>query len=99
MNEKGAADKPIWLTEYGQSTANCGSQCVSEAVQKEHLQKILNAAIARTDWKIGMISVFQLRDRSTNSSDREHGFGLLRYDGGQKPAYSMARSLMQQYRG
>jgi hypothetical protein len=46
-----------------------------------------------------MISVFQLRDRSLNSSDREHGFGLLRFDGGQKPAYSMVRSLMQQYRG
>lgn len=99
MNEKGAADKPIWLTEYGQSTANCGSQCVSEATQKEHLQKILNAAITRADWKIGLISVFQLRDRSSNPTDREHGFGLLRYDGGQKPAYSMVRSLMQQYRG
>jgi len=99
MNEKGAADKPIWLTEYGQSTANCGSQCVSEATQKEHLQKILNAAITRTDWKIGMISVFQLRDRSSNPTDREHGFGLLRYDGSQKPSYSMARALMQQYRG
>ncbi|HEX5988985.1 MAG TPA: Ig-like domain-containing protein [Solirubrobacterales bacterium] len=99
MNEKGAADKPIWLTEYGQSTANCGSQCVSEATQKEHLQKLLNAAITRNDWKIGLVSVFQLRDRSMNSTDREHGFGLLRYDGGQKPAYSMVRTLMQQYRG
>ena len=99
MNEKGAADKPIWLTEYGQSTANCGSQCVSESLQKEHLQKILNAAITRTDWKIGMISVFQLRDRSLNSTDREHGFGLLRFDGSQKASYSMVRSLMQQYRG
>ncbi|HEY6730583.1 MAG TPA: Ig-like domain-containing protein [Solirubrobacterales bacterium] len=99
MNEKGAAAKPIWLTEYGQSTASCGSQCVSEAVQKEHLQKLLTATITRTEWKVEMISVFQLRDRSQNSSDREHGFGLLRYDGTQKPSYSMVRSLMQQYRG
>ena len=99
MNEKGAADKPIWLTEYGQSTANCGSQCVSEATQKEHLQKILNASITRSDWKIGLISVFQLRDRSLNSTDREHGFGLLRFDGSQKASYSMVRNLMQQYRG
>jgi hypothetical protein len=99
MNEKGASAKPIWITEYGQSSANCGSECVSEATQKDHLQKILNAAINRTEWKIGLISVFQLRDRSTNPTDREHGFGLLRYDGSQKPAYSMVRSLMQQYRG
>ncbi len=71
MNEKGASAKPIWITEYGQSTANCGEQCVSEATQKEHLQKILNAAITRTEWKIGLISVFQLRDRGMNSTDRE----------------------------
>jgi outer membrane biosynthesis protein TonB len=99
MNEKGASSKPIWITEYGQSTANCGSQCVSEATQKEHLQKMLNAAINRSEWKIGLISVFQLRDRGTNSTDREYGFGLLRFDGSQKPCYSMVRSLMQQYRG
>ena len=45
------------------------------------------------------MTVFQLRDRSLNSTDREHGFGLLRYDGSQKPSYSMVRTLMQQYRG
>jgi len=99
MNEKGASSKPIWITEYGQSTANCGSQCVSESVQKEHLQKFLNAAVSRTDWKIGMFLAFQLRDRSTNPTDREHGFGLLRYDGGQKPIYTTVRTLVQQYRG
>jgi hypothetical protein len=99
MNEKGASAKPIWITEYGQSTANCGSQCVSESVQKEHLQKFLGAAVSRTDWKIGMFLAFQLRDRSTSPTDREHGFGLLRYDGGQKPIYSTVRTLVQEYRG
>ncbi len=99
MNEKGAADKPIYLTEYGESTANCGSECVSEAVQAEHLQSMLNAAITRTYWKIEMVSVFQLLDRGTNSSDRELQFGLLRQNGTQKPSYSIVRGLMQQYRG
>jgi hypothetical protein len=99
MNEKGASAKPIWITEYGQSTASCGTECVSETVQAEHLQKFLNAAITRTHWKIELFSAFQLRDRSTGSSDREHGFGLLRYNGTQKPAYSVVRGLMQQYRG
>jgi hypothetical protein len=99
MNEKGAAEKPIYLTEYGESTADCGGECVSETVQAEHLQAMLNAAIARTEWKIEMVSVFQLLDRGTGSSDREHGFGLLREDGSQKPSYSLVRGLMQQYRG
>jgi hypothetical protein len=99
MNEKGASAKPIWITEYGQSTANCGIECVSEAAQTEHLQKFLNAALTRTEWKIETFFAFQLRDRSTGSSDREHGFGLLRYNGTPKPSYTLVRGLMQQYRG
>ena len=99
MNEKGAAAKPIYLTEYGESTASCGGECVSEAVQAEHLSSMLNAAIARTEWKIEMVSVFQLIDRGANSGDRELGFGLLRQDGSQKPSYSLVRGLIRQYRG
>jgi hypothetical protein len=99
MNEKGASAKPIWITEYGQSTAGCGIECVSETTQAEHLQKFLNAAVTRTDWKIETFFPFQLRDRSSGSSDREHGFGLLRYNGTAKPSYSVVRGLMQQYRG
>jgi hypothetical protein len=99
MNEKGASAKPIWITEYGQSTANCGTECVSETVQAEHLQKFIDAAITRTEWKIETFFAFQMRDRSTGSTDREHGFGLLRYNGAQKPSYAIVRGLMQQYRG
>jgi hypothetical protein len=99
MNEKGASGKPIWITEYGESTANCGSECVSEAVQAEHLQKFLEAAITRSEWKIEMFSAFQLLDRGTNSTDRELQFGMLRQNGTQKPSYSIVRGLMQQYRG
>jgi Bacterial Ig domain len=99
MNEKGASAKPIWITEYGQSTASCGIECVSETVQAEHLKKFLNTAATRTEWKIETFFPFQLRDRSTGSSDREHGFGLLRYNGTAKPSYSVVRGLMQQYRG
>jgi Bacterial Ig domain len=99
MNEKGASAKPIWITEYGQSTASCGIECVSETVQAEHLQKFLGAAVSRSEWKIETFFPFQLRDRSSKPSDREHGFGLLRYDGSAKPSYSVVRGLMQQYRG
>jgi hypothetical protein len=99
MNEKGASDKPIFITEYGESTANCGSECVSEAVQAEHLREMLDAAVTRTQLKIEMISVFQLLDRGTNSRDRELQFGLLRQDGTPKPIYSAVSSAMQEYRG
>ncbi len=98
MNELGADAKPIYLTEYGESTANCGSECVSEADQAAHLATMIEAIVSHPAWKVGMLSVFQLIDRGTNSSDRELQFGLLREDGTPKPAYAIVRAAMQLYR-
>jgi hypothetical protein len=99
MSEHGAGDKPIYITEYGESTASCGGECVSEGEQAEHLKAMLDAVLSRDDWGVEMISVFQLHDWNTNSSDREEQFGLLRENGSPKPSYSIVRGAMQQYRG
>ena len=99
MNEHGANTKAIWITEYGESTAACGEECVPEATQAAHLQQMLGAIVSRPDWGVKMISVFQLRDRGTNSSDRERQFGLIRQDGTPKPAYPIVESAMAAYRG
>jgi hypothetical protein len=98
MDEKGAAAKPIFITEYGESTASCGGECVSEAVQAEHLRAMIEAVVTHTEWKVGLLSLFQLIDRGTNSGDRELQFGLLREDGTPKPAYEIVRAAMQLYR-
>jgi Glycosyl hydrolase catalytic core len=99
MNEHGANTKPIWITEYGESTAACGEECVPEAVQAQHLQEMLGAIVSRPDWGVKMISLFQLRDRGTSQSDRERQFGLLRQDGSAKPAYGVVQGAMAAYRG
>lgn len=99
MNEHGASAKPIFITEYGESTANCGSQCVSEAVQAEHLKEMIDAVVSRPEWGVKMLSLFQLHDWATNSTDREKQFGILRQDGTPKPSYSIVTAAMQQYRG
>ena len=99
MAEHGAGDKPLFITEYGESTADCGSECVSESVQAEHLKTMLDAIVSRPDWGVELFTVFQLHDWATNSSDREQQFGLLRQDGTPKPAYSILREAMQTYRG
>jgi hypothetical protein len=99
MNEHGANTKPIWITEYGESTADCGEECVGEETQALHLQQMLDAIATRTDWGVKMISVFQLQDRGTDSSDRERQFGLLREDGSEKPAYPIVESAMDTFRG
>jgi hypothetical protein len=98
MNQLGADAKPIYLTEYGESTASCGSECVSEAEQAAHLATMIDAIVAHPEWKIAMLSVFQLIDRGTGSTDREEQFGLLREDGTPKPAYAIVRAAMQLYR-
>jgi Glycosyl hydrolase catalytic core len=99
MNELGANTKPIFITEYGESTASCGSECVSEAVQAQHLSEMLTAVLAHPEWGVKMLSFFQLQDRGTASGDRELQFGLLRQDGSAKPSYAIVHGAMQQYRG
>jgi hypothetical protein len=99
MNHHDAGSKPIYITEYGESTASCGEECVTEAVQAEHLKAMLDAIVSRADWGVEMLSVFQLHDWNTNSSDREEQFGLLRENGAPKPSYSIVQGAMQQYRG
>ena len=98
MNAHGANTKPIFLTEYGESTANCGEECTGEAVQAQHLKQMLDAIASRPDWGVKMLSVFQLLDRGTDSSDRELQFGLLREDGSEKPSYPLVYDAVQQYR-
>jgi hypothetical protein len=99
MNEKGANTKPIFITEYGESTASCGGECVNETVQAQHLKQMLDAIVTRPDWGVKMLSVFQLVDRGTNSGDRELQFGLLRQDGSAKPSYGIVSAAMQSFRG
>jgi putative glycosyl hydrolase len=99
MNGLGASGKPIFITEYGESTADCGEECVSESVQAEHLSEMLEAVVSHPDWGVKMVSTFQLHDWGSASSDREDQFGLLREDGTPKPAYPIVRGYVQQYRG
>jgi hypothetical protein len=99
MDSHGADSMPIYITEYGQSTASCGEECVSEEDQAADLAAMIDAVTSNPDWKVEMLSVFQLLDRGTDSSERELQFGLLREDGTPKPAYEIVRAAMQRYRG
>ena len=94
MDEYGAEEKTIWITEYGQSTAACGEECVTEEVQALHLQEMLDAIRLHPEWRVRMLSFFQLRDRGTNQGDRELQFGLLREDGSRKPSYGVVQAAM-----
>jgi hypothetical protein len=99
MDAHGAEAKPIFISEYGQSTAACGEECVSEDYQAADLAAMIDTVSSQPEWKVEMLSIFQLLDRGTDSSERELQFGLLREDGTPKPSYGIVREAMQRYRG
>lgn len=99
MDALGAESKPIYLTEYGESTASCEGECVDELEQAAHLTEMIDAIVSHPAWNVRMLSVFQLIDRGTNSTDRELQFGLLRENGTPKPSYAIVHEAMQLYRG
>jgi hypothetical protein len=98
MNALGAGAKPIVISEYGESTGNCGSECVSEATQAQHLREMIEGVVAHPEWGVGMLLLFQLNDYGSRN-EREGNFGLLRADGAPKPAYGVVESAVQRYRG
>lgn len=99
MNELGANTKAIWITEYGESTAGCGEECVTEAAQAAHLSEMISAVATNPEWGVRMLLLYQLRDRGSASGQRELQFGLLREDGSPKPAFSVVQAAASQYRG
>lgn len=98
MNALGAAGKPIFITEYGESTGSCGSECVSEATQAQHLQEMIQGVVNHPEWGVGMLLLFQLNDYAP-AGNREGNFGLLRINGTPKPAYAIVKEAVTVYRG
>ncbi len=99
MNELGANTKAIWITEYGESTAGCGEECVTEATQAAHLSEMISSVATNPEWGVRMLLLYQLRDRGTASGQRELQFGLMREDGTPKPAFTVVQAAASQYRG
>ncbi len=99
MAEHGAGDKPLFITEYGESTADCGEECVTESTQAAHIQQMIETTVSHREWGVELLCLYQLHDWATDSGSREEQFGLLRENGTPKAAYSVAESAMQQYRG
>ncbi len=82
--------KPLWLTEFGWSTADVRGSSgwlngVNESTQAAFTVDALDQ-ISR--WKYVDVAIyFKLIDTSSNPSDTVANFGLLRHDGTPKPAY------------
>ncbi|MEY2848071.1 MAG: hypothetical protein RI885_736, partial [Actinomycetota bacterium] len=94
---KSAADRPVWATETGYSTAlnnpDEGAIPISEDAAGSYIPRILleNARLG-----IERSFLYELHDERPDPglTDPEQAFGLIRYDGTPKPAYESVQALL-----
>jgi hypothetical protein len=98
MVQQGDGAKPIWGTEYGWSAhANTGTESadkigVTEDQQGDFLQRSLVWFAANHPY---VTNVFWYNERQKVTGDpQEDGYGLLRRDLTQRPAYYAAQSIL-----
>ena len=93
MAAHGDSAKQIWATEFGAHTDPAGAGYLSEAQQADHLVRGID--LWRNYSWAGPMVLYQLRDRGTDTADRENFFGLQRADGTEKPAYQAVASAIR----
>lgn len=87
--------RPIWLTEFGWNTSDVRGDepwrnGVDEETQAEYVEQALRKA---GGWDYVDVAIyFGLRDLSGERTSPNDNFGLLRHDGGEKPAYGAFRA-------
>ncbi len=85
----------LWATEAGASTCATHEQCVSERVQAQRIASYLR--VARRFPYVRAMVIYNLRDKGTDRSDIEQGYGLVRRDLRPKPAYrAFARAAAEE---
>jgi len=87
MIAHGDAGKRIWLTEFGAPTNGPDpTYYMSEWQQNSMVTAALNLYMTY-DWA-GPLFWYTFEDSGTSASTNENFFGLVRYDGSTKPAYT-----------
>jgi polysaccharide biosynthesis protein PslG len=93
MVANGDGYKRIWATEFGAPTDGPDSNWyVSEASQSAMVTDALGLYESYS-WA-GPLFWYTLQDNGTSTSTQENFFGLLRFDGSEKPAYSTLQSII-----
>lgn len=89
------AAKPFWITEVGWSTCpGSRSDCVSEQKQATYVGQVLDEVKRNYSSWVKAVFFYNYRDSpsSTDPSDKEQWFGLIRRDGSAKPAWAVLRA-------
>lgn len=93
MVANGDSNKQIWMTEYGAPTNGPSSDNpVSEAVQAQMITQAISLKQSYP-WA-GPLFIYSYKDLGTSAITIENFFGVLRYDGSQKPAYTALKQAL-----
>ena len=98
MVANGEADKPIWITEFGWTTANQAvgyeyGEFNTEAEQAEFLTRTFE--IAQTEWPwVTAMYVWNLNfAKVVDASDEKGPWGVLYADGSPRPSYEALKAM------
>jgi hypothetical protein len=83
------ASLPIWITEWGYTTATSG---VSEATQAKYIAEGITRAV--TEWGVERVFAYTGDKDGTNPDDKEAHYGMRHSDGSEKPVWASLRSLL-----
>ncbi|MGI8511566.1 MAG: beta-galactosidase, partial [Solirubrobacteraceae bacterium] len=84
LDERGASNARMWITELGWSTG--GSRPVSEATQAQYVRE---AYAKLREWRlVDVVTWFHLKTMERDPANPEDFFGFLHADGSPKPAWS-----------
>ena len=105
MVANGDSSKKIWITEVGAPTGGPGVMATATNYQlgnsPDHVDEALQAKIIQDaittvqtySWA-GPLFIYSYKDNGAAPTTIENFFGLLRYDGSPKPAYTVFKSLI-----
>ncbi len=105
MENNGDASKLIWLTEFGAPTGGPGAVATIDnynlSQHPDHVTEDLQAMMAsdainlagKSPWA-GPLFWHTYKDQGTTSNTIENFFGILRYDGSQKPIYDILKTAL-----
>jgi polysaccharide biosynthesis protein PslG len=98
MQRHGDGRKPIWLTEFGFSSCRTGDRwCVTRTQQARYVAESFRVA---ADWPfVKGATVYNLRNKGSEATDREAQFGLVERDFAPKPAYGAFVRELHRLRG
>jgi hypothetical protein len=95
LQDHGAPNKEIWITEDGYSTCICGNLGVSEYEQARRLVRLY--AIAMSKPGVTQFDYFQAKDKfNAGAGDLWGNMGIMHNDLSEKPAYAAYKLLTKQ---